>query len=169
MAQSRNEKVATMIKHLFLTLLSAAGLALAAQPSLAQQGQVGLKGDVRLEKTVTENGETRKILSDTKVVVPGDRLLFSTSFVNNGAAPVEQFVVTNPLPSAVTLAPESAAALDVSVDGGKTYGRLTELKVPDGNGGQRAAEAGDVTHVRWIIPTIAPRAQGKVEFYAIVR
>ena len=69
----------------------------------------------------------------------------------------------------MVLAPESAAGLDVSVDGGKTYGRLADLKVADGNGGQRAAEATDVTHVRWIIPTIAPRQQGKVEFYAIVR
>lgn len=158
-----------MTKHLFLTFMAAAGLALAPQPSLAQQGQVGLQGYVKLEKTVTENGQTKKVLTDTKVVVPGDRLLFSTSFINNGTTAVEQFVVTNPLPSAVALAPESAASLDVSVDGGKTYGRLADLKVADGNGGQRAAEAADVTHVRWIIPTIAPRAQGKVEFFAIVR
>ena len=157
-----------MSKHLFLTLIAAAGLAFAPKAALAQPGQVGLQGDVKLEKTVTENGKTEKVLADTKVVVPGDRLL-STSFVNNGATPVEQFVVTNPLPSAVVLAPESAAGLDVSVDGGKTYGRLADLKVADGNGGQRAAEATDVTHVRWIIPTIAPRQQGKVEFYAIVR
>ena len=158
-----------MTKHLFLTLIALAGLALAPQPTLAQQGQVGLQGDVKLEKTITENGQPKKVLADTKVVVPGDRLLFSTSFVNNGAAAVEQFVVTNPLPSAVALAPESAAGLDVSVDGGRTYGALAGLKVADGNGGQRAAEASDVTHVRWIIPTIAPRQQGKVEFYAIVR
>ncbi len=158
-----------MSKHLFLTLIAAAGLALAPKAALAQPGKVDLQGDVKLEKTVTENGKTEKVLADTKVVVPGDRLLFSTSFVNNGATPVEQFVVTNPLPSAVVLAPESAAGLDVSVDGGKTYGRLADLKVADGNGGQRAAEATDVTHVRWIIPAIAPRQQGKVEFYAIVR
>lgn len=162
-----------MTKHLFLTLIAATGLAFGSGAALAQpaapQGQVGLQGDVKLEKTVTENGKTTKVLADTKVVVPGDRLLFSTSFVNNGATPVEQFVVTNPLPSAVVLAPESAGGLDVSVDGGKTYGRLADLKVADGNGGQRAAEATDVSHVRWIIPTIAPRQQGKVEFYAIVR
>ncbi|MEY4721434.1 MAG: hypothetical protein RIQ46_1159 [Pseudomonadota bacterium] len=158
-----------MTKHYFLIVTVIAGLALAPRPALAQQGQIGLQGDVRLEKTVTENGATKKVLTDTKVVVPGDRLLFSTAFVNNGTAAVEQFVVTNPLPSAVALAPESAGSMDVSVDGGKTYGPLAGLKVPDGNGGQRAAEAADVTHVRWIIPTIAPRAQGKVEFYAIVR
>lgn len=153
-----------------ITMLLTAMLGLGALPaSAAAPGQVGLRGEVQLEKTVVENGKSRKVLAEPKVVVPGDRLLFSTAYVNNGSQPVEHFVVTNPLPSAVVLASDSATGLDVSVDGGKTYGQLASLSVPDGNGATRPAQAGDVTHVRWIIPAIAPHAQGKVEFYAIVR
>ena len=158
-----------MIKNFFSAMLVATVFAMAPAPALASNGQVALKGDVKVEKTVTENGETRSVFEDPKVVVPGDRLLFSTSYVNTGETPVKNFVVTNPLPPAVRIAEESATALEVSVDGGKTWGRLTALMVGDGQGGQRPAQAGDVTHVHWVISEIAPHGQGQVEYRAIVR
>lgn len=139
--------------------------AIAAAPA----SPVSLVGDVKLEKTVTENGVQKVVLSDPKVVVPGDHLLFSTAYRNDGAIPVTNFVVTNPLPSAVTLAPETAASVDVSVDGGKTWGKLAVAKMADGKGGQRAAVAADVTHVRWIIAAIPVGGSGTVEYHAIVR
>ena len=135
----------------------------------AQSNPVTLKGDVKLEKSVTENGVTSIQLLEPKVVVPGDHLLFTTRYHNDGALAVTNFVVTNPLPSAVVLAPEAAAGTEVSVDGGKTWGLLAALKVSDGKGGVRAAGAGDVTHVRWTIAQIAPGAAGQVEYHAIVR
>lgn len=151
--------------------LLAAGLLLSASPALAAPapGQVGLRGDVKVEKTVSENGVEKKVLADTSVVVPGDHLVFSTYYVNNGNEAVQNFVVTSALSAAVVLTPESAAALDLSVDGGKTFGKLDGLTVDDGKGGRRAAVAADATHVRWTIPAIAPRQDGKVEFHAIVR
>lgn len=157
------------MKHVFLTVAFAA--AVLANPSLAvaQGNAVSLIGDVKLEKTVTENGMAKVVLSDPKVVVPGDKLLFSTVYRNNSAQPVTNFVVTNPLPSAVSLTSESAAMLEVSVDGGKSWGQLATLMVADGKGGQRAATATDATHVRWTIPAIAPGGTGTVEYHAIVR
>lgn len=130
---------------------------------------VSLKGDVKLEKSVTENGVSSIQLLEPKVVVPGDRLLFTTRYQNDGAAAVTNFVVTNPLPSAVVLAGDGETNAEVSVDGGKTWGGLGTLKVSDGQGGQRAAATGDVTHVRWTIAQIAPGASGEVEYHAIVR
>lgn len=138
-------------------------------PANSAASPVSLKGDVKLEKTVTENGVSSIQLLEPKVVVPGDRLLFTTRYQNDGAAAVTNFVVTNPLPSAVVLAGDAAANTEVSVDGGKTWGVLGALKVSDGQGGQRAAATGDVTHVRWTIAQIAPGASGEVEYHAIVR
>lgn len=149
--------------------LAVAAAMLAPTAALANPAQVALKGDVRVEKTVVENGETRTVLVEPKVVVPGDRLHFTTSYANHGDAPVTNFVVTNPLPSAVMLADQSAQALDVSVDGGKSWGRLAALTVDDGKGGKRPAQASDVTHVRWLVASIAPHATGQVEYQAIVR
>lgn len=145
------------------------GLAMAPAAAQAAPGQVSLNGDVQLEKTIVDEGKTRIVLSEPKVVVPGDRLLFTTRYANGGAASVENFVVTNPLPAAVVLAPGGQPGDEVSVDGGKNWGKLAALTVAGADGSQRAAQASDVTHIRWTIPTIAAGASGKVEYYAIVR
>ena len=151
--------------------LFAVGALLAATPALAAPapGQVGLRGEVQVEKTITENGVQKMVLADTNVVVPGDRLVFTTWYVNNGDTAVQNFIVTSAVSSAVVLTAESAEALDLSVDGGKSFGRLAMLTIDNGEGGRRPARAEDATHVRWTIPAIAPKASGKVRFHAIVR
>jgi len=166
-------KISIFAKYLagaFAAMLMA-GPALAAAQSTPSgaNSPVSLKGDVKLEKSVTENGLTSVQLLDPTVVVPGDHLLFTTRYQNDSAQPVTNFVVTNPLPSAVVLSGDEAAANEVSVDGGKTWGLLSTLKVSDGQGGQRAAVPSDVTHMRWTIAKIAPGAAGQVEYHAIVR
>lgn len=152
-------------------LPAAFALVAAAAPlsAFAQSSDVQLQGDVKLEKTVVENGTSRKVLSEPTVVVPGDRLIFTTRYVNGGRQAVTDFVITNPLPDQVTLAPDNTETLTVSVDGGKTWGHLSALRVPDGAGGMRAAVPADVTHIRWTIATIAPGGTGKVGYSAIVR
>ena len=155
----------------FATSFAIAGALFSAQMARAAEAAypVTLHGTVQLEKTVSENGVDKQVLSEPKVVVPGDLLLFSTDYQNTGAKAVTNFVITNPLPSAVTLAADGAGAFDVSVDGGKTWGTLVALKVADGKGGTRPAQASDVTHVRWSIASIAPGASGTVSYHAIVR
>ncbi|MCC6924338.1 hypothetical protein [Novosphingobium sp.] len=146
---------------LFATIAAPAAMANGAQP-------VELQGGVKVDKLVVENGKEKHVYSDPKVVVPGDKLVFTTTYSNTGAEPVRNFVVTNPLPAAVALAPEGAEKQDVSVDGGKSWGKLGMLKVSDA-AGQRSAQASDVTHVRWVLPLLAPGARGAVTYNAIVR
>ena len=67
------------------------------------------------------------------------------------------------------LSDDSAGEFDVSVDGGKTWGKLSQLSVTKPGASARAAEAADVTHVRWVIPVIAPGAAGTLEYHAVVR
>lgn len=151
------------------TALMAGPAFAAAQSTPVPANPVTLKGDVKLEKSITENGATSMQLLDPTVVVPGDRLLFTTRYHNEGAQPVTNFVVTNPLPPAVVLSSDTAAETEVSVDGGKTWGLLSTLKVSDGQSGMRAALGSDVTHLRWTIAKIAAGANGRVEYHAIVR
>ena len=144
-----------------------AGPALAAAQSAPSP--VSLKGDVMLEKTVIENGVSKVELAEPKVVIPGDRLLFTTRYRNEGTQSVTNFVVTNPLPSAVALSGEQTSGTEVSVDGGKTWGQLGALKIAGAEGTERTATASDVTHLRWTIPAIAPGASGEVQYHGIVR
>jgi uncharacterized repeat protein (TIGR01451 family) len=147
----------------------AASPAQAATPAAPAAQPIVLQGDVKLEKTVVQNGVEKLVLTEPKTVVPGDRLVFSTSYRNAGTAPVEHFVVTNPIPSAVVLAAESANSLEVSVDGGKSWGLLATRTVTDDKGMARPAQAADITHVRWTLPVLAPGANGKLTYHAIVR
>lgn len=163
------------MKHQFFVLLAAMFLpmnaATAAQgvPPAKPTQPIELHGDVKLDKVVIENGQEKRMLVEPKTVVPGDKLVFSTSYRNVGTVPVDNVVVTNPLPSAVEISAQSAEALTVSVDGGKTWGLLARLTVSDGQGGTRAAATGDVTHIRWIIPVLQPGASGVVSYNGIVR
>ena len=143
----------------------------AAVPAVASAapGAVVLKGDVKVETTVVEKGVEKTVLATPKVVVPGNRLLFSTSYRNESAAQVQNFVVTNPVPEGIAVAAPDAASLTVSVDGGKTWGKLAALAVKDAKGVARPAQAADVTHVRWTLATIAPGAAGAVAYHAIVK
>lgn len=158
----------------FRHLAAVCGLALAltvtAAPVAAQESQpVELSGDVKVERTVTEDGKERRVLSKPDTVVPGDKLVFTTSYHNAGADVVKDFIVTNPIPEAIRLAAEDAATLELSVDGGTSWGKLASLTVADGQGGKRPAAVDDVTHIRWSFATLAPGAAGSVTYTGNVR
>ncbi|KUR71588.1 hypothetical protein AQZ52_08175 [Novosphingobium fuchskuhlense] len=154
-----------------MAMASPALAAAQATPAASAQAPaaVSLKIDVMIEKTVTENGVSKVQLVDPKVVVPGDKLVYTLRYHNAGGLPAVNYVMTNPLPSAVLLAPDGAPGTDVSVDGGKTWGKLDALKVTATDGSPRAAAAADVTHIRWTIAQIAPGASGEVQYHGIVR
>ncbi len=147
--------------------LAFAGSAMSVSAQAAQP--IELVGVVKVDKVVVENGKEKHVLSDPQVVVPGDKLLFTTKYRNSSNETVRNFVVTNPVPNGVAVASNGADAQTVSVDGGKTWGKLSALTVSDGNGGTRPATAEDVTHLRWVLGEVAPGATGALSYNAIVR
>ncbi len=154
-----------------LACAAAAALAVPALPLAAQNnGPITLEGDVKAVKIVKDaSGAERTELVEPTAIVPGDRLVFGTGYANTGPDVVTNFVVTNPLPGAVRLAPDADPALEVSVDGGKSWGRLAALSVTNADGTTRSATHSDVTHVRWVLPSIAPGASGRLTYPAIIR
>lgn len=158
-----------MTKLSIALFASVAILAAVPATAFAAPGAVVLKGDVKVETTVVEKGVKKTVLATPKIVVPGNRLLFSTSYRNESATPVQNFVVTNPVPEGIAVAAPDAASLTVSVDGGKIWGKLATLSVKDAKGVARPAQAADVTHVRWTLATIAPGAGGSVAYHATVK
>ncbi|MCR9180394.1 MAG: hypothetical protein NXH71_09215 [Erythrobacteraceae bacterium] len=160
-----------MIPFANLTIAFAA-MALVTMPVQAQQqaSPVSLSGDVKAVKVITEaDGSERIDLVEPGTIIPGDRLIFGTDYANTGDEAVTNFNVTNPLPAAVRLAPDADPALTVSVDGGKTWGRLADLSVTAADGRGRAATHEDVTHVRWMLASIAPGEEGRLTYPAIIR
>ncbi len=144
--------------------------AVPAAPAIAQGNPIVLSGDVMAVKTSTDSaGNEQTELVEPNVIVPGDRLIFGTDYNNSGSETVTDFVVTNPLPAAVALASDADAELTVSVDGGNTWGVLSSLTVTGEDGASRAAQHGDVTHVRWTLASVAPGETGRLEYPAIIR
>lgn len=161
-----------LLIKLILACAAAASLAVPALPLAAQTNPnpITLSGDVKAVKIVTDaDGSQRTELVEPGTIVPGDRLVFGTDYTNTGAQVVTAFTVTNPLPAAVRLAPDADPALEVSVDGGKTWGALAALDITSSDGTKRPAAHADVTHVRWVLASIAPGASGRLTYPAIIR
>ena len=151
----------------FISILATA----AGTASLSAQDQaISLSGSVMHEAVSFDaSGKEVTKLVEPNTIVPGDRLIFGTDYNNGSDEAVDNFVVTSPLPPAVRLAPDADTTLIVSVDGGKSFGTLSQLSVMAEDGGSRPADQADVTHVRWTLPSVAPGESGRLEYPAIIR
>lgn len=148
----------------------ALGAASIAGPAFAAN-QVALNNNVFVERVITDaKGKQRIQLEEPKVVVPGDRLIFVLNYRNASARPADKFVITNPLPAAVSFTDAGDTRPFVSIDGGATWGLLADLRVQQADGTARAAQPVDVTHIRWAFQKPIPAgAAGKLLFRGIVK
>jgi uncharacterized repeat protein (TIGR01451 family) len=136
----------------------------------AREG-VTLRTIAQTEVTVVnEWGEKETRLTDAARVTPGTEVIYTIQWKNDGKAPAENVVITNPVPQAMVCRAIDGAAearVTVSIDGGKTFAPLAGLVVALPNGTTRPATPADCTHVRWSFPRpVAPGMLGEVRFRA---
>jgi uncharacterized repeat protein (TIGR01451 family) len=108
------------------------------------------------------------------IIVPGDRVVFTLTYSNKGSLPATGFRATNPMPGPVQFIGASEEWAEVSVDGGKSWGKLSALtvssKAADGSEATRSATPEDVTHVRWVFANaIAPGSQGSISYRGVIK
>ncbi len=190
-------KRAIFIEAAILTGVLAAGLvavesaraAAQAAPAADPRADVKIESMIKVERTEQDaSGNSTTTLLDPSAVkvIPGDRLVFINAYRNTGRQPVSGFVVNNPVHPAVALTEVQEDWAMVSVDGGKTYGKLADLtiteveEVGEAEEGEaspavpasatRAAVPADVTHIRWTFSApIAPGEAGELRFRGIVK
>jgi hypothetical protein len=150
-----------------IAALVAGGLAATGTPASANSGMrpsVSVDSAIYVEHASNDSsrGLTRSLaLADR--LSRGDRIVTILTWQKQGGT--GGFTVVNPLPRKVSYQGSAREDEEVSVDGGRTWGRLGELSV-----GQRLATAEDVTHVRWhVAPGQAARGQGRIAYSGIVR
>lgn len=114
------------------------------------------------------DGAVSKKLVPATAVVPGGEVVYEITYQNSGDDTATDVVIDNPLPEELSYVGSSVPVDAFSIDGGKTFGNLADLKV-EGADGPRAAEAADVTNLRWIVDSLAPGAKGMVGFRAKVK
>ena len=130
-----------------------------------------LKSDVFIERQIVrDDGSNAVVLEKPNMVTPGDNLVFVVRYKNIGASTANNFVVTNPLPSAVAFNGTSDGSEVVSIDGGKSWGTLGTLRVSKADGTIRSAVSTDVTHIKWNLnQPLTAGAEGKLIFRGIVK
>jgi len=137
-------------------------------------GGVSLTTELYQEVTVTNaQGVVEKQMKPAAMITPGLPLAVVISYENKGTQAAEKVEIKNPLAPQLAFTGEASgagAAVDYSVDGGKSYAGLAALKVPAADGKLRAALVSDVNAIRFkLIKPVQPGESGKVEFRASVR
>ena len=148
---------------------AAMAAALLATPANARCFDV--TGRVMVERAVTDRaGNPHLVLEETADAAPGEALVFQFDYRNARAGVANSFVITNPIPDQMVYAGTDTPGEVVSVDGGRSFGPIAEMKVADADGVERTATPADVTHVRWVINRAMPTgAGGQLSFRAVMR
>lgn len=121
---------------------------------------VSLDSAVYVERMTPAAG---RMLEPASELSRGDRVVYVVRWYRMGGD--GGFVVTNPLPRSVYFQGSANGDEEVSIDGGRTWGKLGALRAAG-----RMATPEDVTHVRWRVdPQAASRGQGRIAYSAIVR
>ena len=157
---------------LLLVLLAIPGtLAAAGEQAI---GTIELRSEAEVEISVSLDDGTlvNRRVPATKVI-PGDEVIFTLHYRNFGTEPAENVFITNPVPQHMELqgAADLPAGLGISysVDGGRSFGAMSQLKTTDSAGGERPAVPSDCTHLRWTFEKpLEPGAQGSVNYTALL-
>ncbi|WP_260610218.1 hypothetical protein [Sphingomonas sp. IC081] len=148
--------------HLAMSLALAAGTftTSAAQAELRTGPAVATDSAVYVERS---GSAASRRLEPASRLARGDRVVTIVTWVR--AAGTGGFVITNPVPTTLAYQQSAEDMQEVSVDGGRSWGRIGALRI-----GNRLATPEDVTHVRWRIPPqSAARGRGQITYSGIVR
>ena len=155
-----------MIAMLFLSPLTAM-----AKPEVT----VNMSAEKEVVEVVA--GKSVKKLVPAKSADPGEKLIFTLQYKNQGNEKATNVKVDNPIPKDTVFIVGSGIGKNskmlFSIDGGKTYKKpslLTyEETLPGGKKIKKQASPEQYTHVRWIIDEILPGSEGKVGFQVRVK
>ncbi|WP_240310896.1 hypothetical protein [Altererythrobacter sp. ZODW24] len=142
--------------------LAVALAALAVSIPVSANDSVELVSSVFVESAPAQNGF--RSVAPASTLSRGDKVVLLVKW----AAPRDRrsFKVSARVPASLAFQRSGSDALEVSTDGGKSWGQLGTMKV----GGTRLASPEDVTHLRWTISRReAARGSGRIAYSALVR
>lgn len=158
--RSAARTITPILAGLIALLLPAAATAGAVTPS-----SVSLASAIFVEHTARQNGTSVRSLEPAVQLAPGERVVTLVKWSRPAGRGIGGFILVNALPARLNYQQSTQVAEEVSVDGGRSWGRLGTLRIAG-----RAATAADVTHVRWhVTPAQAAEGSGQIAYAGIVR
>ncbi len=140
----------------------AAALLCVPLPALASPA-VTLDSAVYVEHVQQRNGTLTRALEPANRLNRGERVVTLVNWYMLGGS--GGFTVVNAIPAGLAYQGSADGGEDVSVDGGKSWGKLAQLHI-----GARNATPEDVTHVRWrVSPQQALNGAGRIAYAGFVR
>ena len=122
---------------------------------------------------IDDNGseQIKRITADK--VKPGEQVIYSLRYENDGGEPAESVVLVMPIPDEVTYVEGSVsgdnANVTFSADDGETYVARGRLTVTEG-GAVRPATNVEITHIRWTLANaVSPADKGEVSFRGLLK
>ena len=164
-------KIVTHFKNLFVfTAIFLLGISQLAQAEDKGNLEINIVAE---QEVVVENEEGEKEIQRKPAakVLPGEHIIYTVKYKNNGEENAQDVVINNPIPEHMNYVPGTVggegAEISFSVDDGTTFDQPENLKVADEDGNERAATAKDYTHIRWTLANvIAPEEEGIVFYRA---
>jgi uncharacterized repeat protein (TIGR01451 family) len=153
-----------------LVLATAAWTGVHAQAT----NDIELRNVAEMEQEVkTPEGKVEKKRLPALKAIPGNEVIYTSTFRNNGKKPAANVSVVNPVPANTTYVGGSAfgenTEIAFSADGGRTWAPADKVTVTGPDGKKRPAAASDLTHIRWTYRgELAPGKQGAVGFRVVV-
>jgi uncharacterized repeat protein (TIGR01451 family) len=165
----------TIFKQHFISVLCATILltAFAIPAHAADPGAIKISSIAEKETNVVDkdgNTQTKRTRVDT--AVPGDEIIYTTTFENISNKPAGNIVITNPIPNDTTYLMANGANTEItfSIDGGNEYATPDKLIVTDNEGDTRPALPSDYTHLRWVYKgELGVGETSKVSFRAVIK
>ena len=137
-------------------------VSLCAATIASAQSLVEIAREVFVERSQEQGGRTQRILAPADTLERGDTVVLMLAWSTPRDRP---FTISSRVPRTLAFRTTGGNAPQVSVDGGRTWGRLDQLRV-DG----RPATSADVTNIRWDVANPrAARGRGVFTYSAVVR
>lgn len=163
-----------MMKSSYILSLCAAVLLSAFQLPAHAADAVEVKSIAEREVSTAVNGKKTAHRVTVDKAVPGEEIIYTTTFKNLTGKPAGNIVITNPVPNDSIYKGGSAnganTTITFSVDGGKTYAAPDRLTVKTKEGANRSAQPADYTHIRWTYKgELGVGKSGSVSFRATIK
>tara|TARA_B100000749_G_scaffold221696_1_gene176812 strand:+ start:832 stop:1272 length:441 start_codon:yes stop_codon:yes gene_type:complete len=126
------------------------------------QSLVQIDREVFVERLQQRDGRTQRSLEPADMLESGDTVVLMLAWRSPQDKP---FTISSRVPRSLAFRASGGDQPEVSVDGGRNWGKLAELSVRG-----RPAASTDVTHVRWDVANPrAMRGRGVLTYSAVVR